>query len=434
MNALFRHVSPIASAERILAKQGSTEVDDRRRSQLRDLCVLGWLFVAAALLFIIIRSPVKATGDFVYFYSIGRLANEHPDDLYNSEAQQTVFDQFRPDVHGRFGPSPYPPFVALCFRPLASLSLFAAYRVWAIITLCLYVAGLWLLLRAFLPDARSYWPALFCGALLFWPFLARTLGSGQLSGVGFFAMSLALSEQQRRRYYMSGLALSLCLYKPTLLVWILPLLLIARAWRTLAGFSAAAGVLASITTAAFGSASIWRQYAEMTAHLGSFKSMLVQSDYLDVLAALHLASHGAVSTLSANLCLCIGAVVIFFAWRRALTCATEHRTVVAWGITLPLALLVNVYTPIYDSVLLIVSLIATGGLFQHITQKRLISGCLLLLGASFCSTWIAAAWRIQILSLLIAGISAIQLWLLKRTNAAGRDTSQEIADALSGGQ
>lgn len=414
MSQVRRKVRGIEAGSELQSSTGA----DHPHPKLRDLCALGWLFLAAALAFIVLRSPVNTTGDFVYFYSIGRLLNEHPSrDLYNYEAQQTVFDEVQPNLHGLLGPSPYPPFVALCFRPFASLPFLVAFRVWIAIMLCVYVAGLWLLFRTFVPD-RTYWPALFCGALLFWPFLARTLASGQIAAVGFFAMSLALSEQQKRHYYTSGLALSLCLYKPTLLLWILPLLLLARAWWTLVGFGTGASLLVGVTTAAFGGLGIWRQYAGMVAYFAGFQPMLVRSQFLDILAIVSLARHSAVSAAGSILCLCIGAVVILWAWRYALTHATEHRTVIAWAITLPLALLVNMYTPIYDSILVIVSLVASARLFRNVPQEWLIRGCLLLLAASFCTTWIADAWRIQILSFLIAAVSVIQIWELKQMGAA----------------
>lgn len=378
--------------------------------QLRDLCSLGWLFVIAALSFIVLRSPVKSTGDFVYFYSIGRLLHEQPSHLYDYEAQQAEFDQSRPDLHGVLGPSPYPPFVALCFEPLASLPFLLAWRIWTGIAFGLYLAGLWLLLRAFLPEHRTAWPAIFCGALLFWPFLARTLASGQISAIGFFTMSLALAEQQKRRWFSSGLTLSLCLYKPTLLIWILALLIVASAWKTLAGFFAGAAILATVTTGVFGGVGIWRQYADMVLHLSSFQSVLIQSDYLDVLAVLRLGSGGALSGFTTIFCLGVGGLVILWAWHCSLTSAVEHRIALAWAITLPLSLLVNVYTPIYDSVLLIVSLIGTARLFQDLAPKWLIAGGLLLLVVSCCSTWIAGNCRIQPLSLLIAAISALQIW------------------------
>ena len=100
---------------------------------------------------------------------------------------------------------------------------------------------------------------------------------------------------------------------------------------------------------------------------------------------------------------------MFLAWRRVLSGADEHRIVSAWTVTLPLALLVNVYTPIYDSVLVVVSLIASARLLQHIAQHWLIFGCLLLLASSCCTTWIAEIWHIQIFSFMILGISALQL-------------------------
>src|SRR5262249_1912292 len=77
------------------------------------------------------------------------------------------------------------------------------------------------------------WPGLFA-ALAFPPFQFFALRGGQVSAFGCFV--LALSFFLRRRSLLAGLALSLCLYKPTLLVFILPMLIITMQWKTVAGF------------------------------------------------------------------------------------------------------------------------------------------------------------------------------------------------------
>lgn len=149
--------------------------------QVRDLCILGWLFLAAALVLFALRPPKGNVGDFVYFYSIGHLLNEHSfQHLYVYEVQQKIFNEVKPTSHDKpYGPSPYPPYVALFFRTFAKLPFLAAYRVWMLLALSFYIAGLWMLLRAFLPGCgRIYWLACFCGALLYWPFLGWTLLSG----------------------------------------------------------------------------------------------------------------------------------------------------------------------------------------------------------------------------------------------------------------
>jgi len=59
----------------------------------------------------------------------------------------------------------------------------------------------------------------------FWPFM-HFLHQRAIAMIGFFALALAFREEVRKRPFVSGLALSICLYKPTLLLLFLPMLLI----------------------------------------------------------------------------------------------------------------------------------------------------------------------------------------------------------------
>ncbi|HWF03520.1 MAG TPA: hypothetical protein VHA06_07535, partial [Candidatus Angelobacter sp.] len=109
--------------------------------------VFGLCIVAPMCFFMVVRvksdkyfqqSPV----DFVYFYGIGEIANSHPAaDVYNYDLQLATFNGIVPLHHGKYGPSPYPPFVAQFFRPFAMLSFRAAYFAWMFVTFALYVGG-----------------------------------------------------------------------------------------------------------------------------------------------------------------------------------------------------------------------------------------------------------------------------------------------------
>jgi hypothetical protein len=77
---------------------------------------------------------------------------------------------------------------------------------------------------------------------------------------------------------------------------------------------------------------------------------------------------------------------------------------------LPLTLLVNFYTPVYDSVLLIISLTASAEVLRKVHPKLFVSGCLAVLVASYCTTWVATVIHVQILSILVVGLVVFQLW------------------------
>src|SRR6185437_12922520 len=163
------------------------------------------------------------------------------------QLQQKLSSEVHPLRDRLYGPSPYPPYVAILFRPLSRMSYLSAYVTWMWISLVLYVAGLGMISRRFIRGDPLHQSLIFCFSLGFYPFLVGTLINGQLCAVGFFAMALAIREDERRRLFQSGLALSLCAYKPTLLVLILPMLLVTKRFKTLLGFGV--GVLGVVVSA-----------------------------------------------------------------------------------------------------------------------------------------------------------------------------------------
>ena len=72
-------------------------------------------------------------------------------------------------------------------------------------------------------------------ALAFEPFLIETLVGGQISSIGFLCLRLAIYQEQHGKQFLSGLFVSLRLYKPTILVVLLPMLVFSRRGRILGG-------------------------------------------------------------------------------------------------------------------------------------------------------------------------------------------------------
>jgi hypothetical protein len=91
-------------------------------------------------------------------------------------------------------------------------------------------------------------------ALSFEPFVFETLQGGQLSSVAFAAIAVALLAERRDHPVAAGAVLGLCLYKPTLLIFIVPMLIVGRRWRTLAGLAATGAAAAALSVLAVG----WR--------------------------------------------------------------------------------------------------------------------------------------------------------------------------------
>src|SRR5580698_7000213 len=157
--------------------------------------------------------------DFVFFYAMGRMLNEYPpSQLYDFELQKKVDTEIHPLKAGReYTPNPYPPFVALLFRPFARLPFSTAYPLWLSITFSLYIVGLALAAGGFFPNDLVRRSLTFCAAYTFVPFWWIMMG-GQIPIIGFIGAAVAFREENRGRAFLSGMGLSLCLYKPTLLV------------------------------------------------------------------------------------------------------------------------------------------------------------------------------------------------------------------------
>lgn len=194
----------------------------------------------------LIKSHLKAgpIGDFVYFYGDGRLANEYAATrLYDYALQLKIFDEIDPTRGTLYGPSPYPPFVALFFGLFARLPARIAYMSWILASLTFYTTGIVVIAREFFPGDRLRRSLILCFALAFPPFLFNTLVSGQLSSVAVCSIGVGIVYDRRAKPFQSGLALSLLAYKPTLLLVIFPMLLLSRKFRLISGLFTGASIL-----------------------------------------------------------------------------------------------------------------------------------------------------------------------------------------------
>jgi hypothetical protein len=190
--------------------------------------------------------------------------------LYDYNLQQKIFNQIYPAHEAFYGPSPYPPYVALFFRPFARVSFESAYLLWMGISLALYIAGIAAAVKEVFPRERLKISLIFCFALAFYPFVFGTLLNGQLASVAVFSIGLAIFQERHSNPFCSGLALSILAYKPTLLFLLLPMLLLTRRSKTLFGFIFGTVILIVVATA-FTGIQIWPTYAHMLRPLWTFR-------------------------------------------------------------------------------------------------------------------------------------------------------------------
>ena len=402
--------------------------------KLKDLNLIAWglLFVGFVLPFsiVVISSHRPPDADFTGFYSLGRILNEYSaHDLYDYDLQKRICQEVHPRK-GEYGPLPHPPFVGLFFRPFALLPYWVAYALWVAVSLGLYGLGLHLIIARFFPQEGLARSLIFALAYSYFPFIANTAANGQLAAVGFCALALALREEDLRHDLRSGLALSLCLYKPTILLLIVPMLMVNRRFKALAGF--ALGTLALVlVTAAFEGFAVWPQFLHALRSFGDSSVGVGRSSILPLAKYVDLTSfssnlHGGRSPFGITVFLCCAllafAVLIRF-WVADRACGPRYRAPL-WAATLTWTLLLNVYVPVYDSILVVLSVLMTARTLRELgrpaLQRWFIVTWVLILLCSWISVPLSRGTGIQCMTVLFASLGILQFACLRRLASQGK--------------
>ena len=377
------------------------------------------------------KSPV----DFVYFYGTGQIANTHPPlDIYNYDLQLAEFNRLRPLTQGMYGRAPYPPFIPEFFRVFSDLSFDKAFLLWVAVSLLLYLAGLRMLLKEFFPDNRLKRSITTCFALAFSPFLMSTLSNGQLSSIGLFFASAAIVQERRGRPVLSGLALSVLTYKPTLLVWVIPMLVLTRRFKTLGGFAAGTGVLALISSLLTG-LNVWPVYLRFLNSFGKTtgvygRNSIILWKYVD-LNSFSYAVPGGRSRIALGLLICMVIAIVSWVlavlWRSA---RSDHfQPPLAWSVAIFWTMLANVYYPIYDSVLVVVAIVVCLSQLDEMRWDGFFTLFVTLSVATFAIGWVseplAKQYGVQLLTFAIMSLAVSATYLLQKISH-GRSSSEPL--------
>ena len=166
-------------------------------------------------------------GDFIAFYTAGRLINEGQGGrLYDLQLQQATQRQIldRPDYAG-LNSYVNPPALAALLVPLARLAYLPAYLLYTLLLLCAFLAAMYLL-RPHLPTLHQYWFVVVALSLMFYPMVV-TITGGQNTPITLLLIAAAYVALRRGRVVLAGLALGLLCYKPQMAL-LLCLLLLSR--------------------------------------------------------------------------------------------------------------------------------------------------------------------------------------------------------------
>ena len=309
--------------------------------------------------------------DFGAFYVAGKIANTvAPDRIYDRNLQRRFYREIFPMAEeGEELPYVNAPFFAAPLPLLARLPYAWAYLVWLLFSLGLYVAGFTLLWRTLdnLPN-EIRWAALLL-SLSFMPFLVECLAGGQTSAFGFFSLALAISCERRGRPMMSGAALALCLYKPTLLILILPMLVVTRRFSTMAGFAIGGLFLAVVSLLVVG----WEGCVDYVRMLLFFTdastgaaTVLKSWKYVDVNSffRLLLNNHTYLRWIATGAAFLLVLPLLLRFWRKT-SRKSENDQNMVWAFTLTWTLVLNLYVGIYDATLVVLSVLLTTNVFYR---------------------------------------------------------------------
>ena len=365
--------------------------------------------------------PPIASG-FAYFYGIGRIVDTYPIlRLYDYSLQLKTFNEIWMQAGNDYGPSPYPPFIALIFSLFARLSFEHAYFLWTMVSLALFGTGITATALAIYPRYPLARSLMVCLAMAYHPFLFGTLLNGRISTLEIFSIGAVLLLESRSRPVFSGLALSVLIFKPTTLALILPALFLTRRFRTLFGFLVGATAWFTATTMVTGFA-IWPEYIRFARFFSSQqwlgnRRLLNYARYVD-LKSLSFTLPGGRSpagiALLAAFAVSAGITLILLLWRSAR--APQPVQSLVWATVLTWTLILNIYVPTYDSILVLPALALTFSAFHSLHFSLATDLTALLAVLIFAIAWyaepLALQHNIQFFTFVFALLGCLQLGLL----------------------
>lgn len=376
--------------------------------------------------------------EFTAFFLVGHTLNTHAaEKIYDLDFQNRLARSVIPHAAGPLNlPYGHAPFEAVLYRPLAWLSHEAAYRVWVLVSLAMFCAGFALVWRS-LPALRlQRWLTPLLLLLSFYPVLGGTLYPGQVAAIPFFAVAVAIFLDRRGATAAAGAALAVCLARPTLLLLLVPMMVAARRWRMVVGFAAGAAALSGISLVTVG----WDgclAYVQMLLRFGQWasgqQSSLNTAIYVD-LNTLFRWLVGRDGWLAPAL-VAVAAVVVLPLLLRVWVAARRQQPIwhAALATTLTWSVLLNVYTPYYDLVLIALAVMVMAD-FLHQSQGRLPGAYLVLVAALYVVALVCAPRERNspVAHVQTVVIAAMAVYQLRAAMAASR--GQERAKVAAGAQ
>jgi alpha-1,2-mannosyltransferase len=371
--------------------------------------------------------------DFVEFYAAGKTLNQHqPALIYDLSEFTRLEHEMLPEMSATqmliYG---YPPVVGQLFRPFALLPYKSAYCSWLVFSLALYAAGLWLLFRGW--ASASYRRTAFLLSLSAPMFTLETWIGGQLSVVTFFAVALFVYCFERRWLVLAGVALGLATYKPSLIAIPAAMMILGGCWRMFAGLCGGSVLLllGSFATAGVNGLRLWMVQMKVFAGIATTNETIIRrTKYVDLNSFFSILLGGSSAERAiAALAAAAAFLLLGWTWWRAREESHEVQRYL-WAATLSWTLMINIYAPVYDTILLIpAGALVARSLYGR--SKREQAGLQVWLIALWLVPWLTQSWadylRLQILTPVLAGFGYWALTLARDSSALRVAVPQEDA-------
>jgi hypothetical protein len=407
---------------------------------------VSWVSLAFAVILAILMFATNKDGetlfgrnlglDYGIFYVVGQILNEGAShrlfDLdFQDERLHQVLPKFPKDEHLPFV---YPPFLTFLFRPLAILPYPWSVAAWLAISVGLYATAVALTLRACAsiqgPEQKTAWLL----ALSFSPFTMECGLGGQLSAIGCLAVSAGLLLQHQARPLLAGLAFSLMLYKPTLLLLLLPMLIVGRSWRILAGFALGGLILGAISWLAVGTSGCRDWLSLMVGYGragGSVAAGFKTFKFIDLTSFLRLLgiSQSWCRPLAFGFSLPV-VVGLWLAWARTARGLISDFT---WASTIVLTPILNVYGPIYDVTMFVPGLLLGANAIRRNNPSGWPDSLIWLLALVYVSSMLTQSSALKLgfqpltLALLAIGVVFLRLALRDQSANSGGELMEETS-------
>jgi hypothetical protein len=248
-------------------------------------------------------------------------------------------------------------------------------------------------------------------ALTVTPFLFETWIGGQVSVVVFFIWVLFFWCLRNDWRIISGtgagFVLALCLFKPTLVALPALMLVVGRRWRVVGGLAAGAAAMAllSLGTVGWDGCRAWLTALSMNRDgVAAAGEAWHHAKYVDILAFCHLLFIPW-PTVAGIVSMVVGAITVGWlgrAWWKSGRSVVDKSL---WAATICFTLAINLYTPIYDTVLVVIAMALV------VSERQAVGGWLLAL---YLIPWVTQSFaeflHLQLMTLALAGFG---IWLVE---------------------